>query len=109
MTSLETRVQKVAKANGLKNFKSEISFAELFRVQNLYMDVYSNEIDRKGIVMKNDMIEKSLLVLLDSDIPFMPYGHAIISEAREDLGNMYFETSNAYSVKYNESSNAFTD
>ena len=97
MTSLEARVQKVADANGLKNFVSEIPFAELFRVQNLYMDIFKDEISRRGIVMKNDMIDRSCNVIINNDIPFMPYGHAIISEAREDLSLMYIETSNAYS------------
>tara|TARA_B110000902_G_scaffold109599_1_gene129454 strand:+ start:408 stop:719 length:312 start_codon:yes stop_codon:yes gene_type:complete len=102
MTSLEARVQKVANANGLKNFASEIPFAELFRVQNLYMDIYKDEISRKGIVMKYDMIDKSCQVITTNDIPFMPYGHAIVSEAREELSMMYVETSNAYSVDYNK-------
>ena len=102
MTSLESRVQKVANANGLKNFVSEIPFAELFRVQNLYMDIFKDEISRRGIVMKNDMIDKSCKVIIDNDIPFMPYGHAIISKAREELNMMYIETSNAYSVDYDK-------
>jgi len=96
MTSLETRVQRVAKANGLKNFKSQISFGELFRVQNLYMDVFKNEVNRRGIVMKNEMIEKSCNIITNNNIPFMPYGHAIISEATKDLGLIFNETSNAY-------------
>ena len=67
MTSLEARVQKVANANGLKNFASEIPFAELFRVQNLYMDIYKDEISRKGIVMKYDMIDKNTTLTVSTD------------------------------------------
>jgi hypothetical protein len=96
MTSLENRVQKTAKANGLKNFNSEISFGELFRVQGLFMDVYTNEINRTGYAFKADLMEKSCNVITENKIPFMPYGHAIVSEAMVDLGSMFNESSNAF-------------
>jgi len=96
MTALETRVQKVAKANGLKNFKSEVSFGELFRVQGLFMEVFTNEINRTGYAFKADLSEKACDVIIDNNIRFMPYGHAIVSEAMVDLGLMFNESSNAF-------------
>ena len=96
MTNLETRVQKVAKANGLKDFKSTISFGELFRVQNLFMDVFINEINRTGYAFKCDLSGKACDIIVENNIPFMPYGHAIVTEAMADLGLMYDESSNAF-------------
>ena len=96
MTSLEHRVQKVAKANGLKNFNSDISFEELFRVQNIYMDVFTKEVNRTGYAFKSELSEKACNVIIDNNIPFMPYGHAIVSEARAYLGLLFKESSNAF-------------
>ena len=96
MTSLQTRVQKVAKANGLKDFKSEVSFEKLFRVQNLFMDVFANEVNKTGYAFKSELSEKACDVIIDNNICFMPYGHAIVSEAMEDLGLMFNESSNAF-------------
>jgi len=96
MTSLEHRVQKVAKANGLKNFNSEVSFEELFRVQNLYMDVFTKEVNRTGYAFKSELSEKACNVIIDNNIPFMPYGHAIVSEGRAYLGLLFKESSNAF-------------
>ena len=48
------------------------------------------------------MIDRSCNVIINNDIPFMPYGHAIISEAREELSMMYIETSNAYSQNWSK-------
>ena len=96
MTNLETRVHKVAKANGLKNFKSTISFGELFRVQNLFMEVFKDEINRTGYAFKAELSERACDVITDNNIRFMPYGHAIVSEAMVDLGLMFDESSNAF-------------
>lgn len=96
MTTLESRVQKVANANGLKNFNSTISFGELFRVQNLFMDVFADEVSRTGYAFKAELSEKACDVIIDNKIPFMPYGHAIMTEAMADLGSMFNETSNAF-------------
>jgi|TARA_R110000764_G_scaffold118262_2_gene205774 hypothetical protein len=96
MTILETRVQKVAKANGLKDFKSTISFGELYRVQNLFMDVFINELDRTGYAFKCDLSGKACDVIVENNIPFMPYGHAIVTEAMAELNLMYDESSNAF-------------
>jgi len=96
MTALEARVQKVAKANGLKNFKSEVSFGELFRVQNLFMDVFKNEINRTGYAFKYELNEKACDVIINNNISFMPYGHAIVTEAMSDLGALFTESSNAF-------------
>ena len=95
MTSLENRVQKTAKANGITNYK-EISFSELFRVKNLYMDIYKDSINNFGVAMKNELWEKAIDLIVDNNIPMMPQGHAIISEARKDLSLMFTETSNSY-------------
>ena len=95
MTSLENRVQKTAKANGITNYK-EISFSELFRVKNLYMDIYKDSINKFGVAMKNELWEKAIDLIVDNNIPMMPQGHAIISEARKDLSLMFTETSNSY-------------
>tara|TARA_R110000851_G_scaffold61670_5_gene142081 strand:+ start:983 stop:1285 length:303 start_codon:yes stop_codon:yes gene_type:complete len=96
LTSLEVRVQKVIKANGLKDAFNKIGFAELFKVQNLYMDVYKNEIKNNGIAMKNELAEIAIDVIIENKIPMMPYGHAIISESRIDLSYLFEETSNSY-------------
>lgn len=96
MTTLETRVQKVAKANGLKNFNSEVSFKELFKAQGLFMDVFTNELNRTGYAFKSELMEKACDVIIDNNIPFMPYGHAIVTEAMADLGSMFNETSNSF-------------
>ena len=96
MTNLETRVHKVAKANGLKNFNSEVSFEELFRVQGLFMDVFTDEINRTGYAFKAELSEKACDVIINNNIRFMPYGHAIVSEAMVDLGLMFDESSNAF-------------
>lgn len=96
MTNLETRVQKIAKANGLKDFNNTISFAELFRVQNLFMDVFINDINRTGYAFKSELSEKGCDIILKNNIPFMPYGHAIVTEALADLGLMFNESSNAF-------------
>jgi|DEB0MinimDraft_12_1074336.scaffolds.fasta_scaffold81770_2 hypothetical protein len=95
MTSLENRVQKTAKANGINNY-NEISFSELFRVQNLYMDIYKDSINKFGVAMKNELWEKANDLIVDNNIPMMPQGHAIISEARKELSLMFTETSNSY-------------
>ena len=73
MTILETRVQKVATANGLKNFKSTIPFA-----------------------FKCELSGKACDVIVENNIPFMPYGHAIVTEAMAELNLMYDESSNAF-------------
>lgn len=96
MTNLETRVQKIAKANGLKDFNSTISFAELFKVQNLFMDVFINDINRTGYGFKYDLSEKACDIILENNIPFMPYGHAIVTEAMADLRLMFNESLNAF-------------
>ena len=96
MTNLETRVQKVAKANRLKDFKITISFGELFRVQSLVMDVFINDINRTGYAFKCDLSGRACDIIVENNIPFMPYGHAIMTEAMADLGLMFNESSNAF-------------
>ena len=100
MTNLEAVIKNVARANsnGKQIKTGEFSFGELFKVQNEVLDLYHARIAKHKIAMKNEMSELVNDHITESGIPFMPYGHGIISEVRRELGLMYSESSNGYTA-----------
>ena len=99
-TTLKAIILSTAKANSnVRTIRTdEHSFDSLFLVQSQILDLYKEQIRINGIAFKSEMVDDMYSIIENNNISMMPYGHAIISEARKELSMLFNETSNAYSA-----------
>jgi len=97
MPDLEAIVQNVAKANG--NVSTDLyTVGELTAISNIVVGNIAGWLQRSGYVTKDNIDTYIFQYISDTEIPLMPYGHALLSDVRNRLNGLYTSTSNAYTL-----------